>query len=249
MVTYEAAMYAVLGLAVGSFLNLCVDRLPRGQSLISPPSHCATCQRRLGLLDLVPVLSYLLLRGRCRYCGIPLPPRVLIMEVLTGCGFLLFWWWLGPGVKLAVASLYGSLLLVIAAIDLEHHLVLNRVLYPALVVAPVTAFVYGLQWGEILLGGAVGFALPLLLYLAYSGGLGAGDVKLGAFIGIISGFPGILIALFAALVSGGAASALLLLTRKKGRRDPIPFAPFLALGAFVALIWGREMTDWYLSLF
>lgn len=244
-----AIFYVILGLAVGSFLNLCIDRLPKSQSIITPPSHCSACQRRLGFTDLVPILSYLLLQGRCRYCGATIPLRVLAVEVILGGVFGFLWWWLGPGTQLLVASLYASLFIVIATVDLEHGLILNRVIYPAIVVAPFAAWVYGLGMMEIIAGGLTGFIIMLLPYLLYKGGLGAGDIKLGVFVGTISGFPEVLVAIFAAAIFGGITAAFLLLTGIKGRKDPIPFAPFLIVGATIALIGGKRLTSWYLGFY
>lgn len=199
-------------------------------------------------MDLVPVFSYLLMRGRCRYCRATIPFRVLVVELVLGGAFGLLWWWLGPGVKLLGASLYISLFIVITAIDLEHRLVLNRVIYPAIILAPLVAWAYGLGITQSLLGGFAGFVILLLPYLLYRGGLGAGDVKLGAFIGLINGFPGVLVAVFAAALLGGVTAAFLLVAGVKGRKDPIPFAPFLIIGATIALVWGDTLIGWYLRL-
>ena len=242
-------VYILLGLAVGSFLNVCIDRLPRRNSLISPPSSCDFCGRRLGVLDLFPVISYLLLRGRCRYCGAPIPARVLEVELFTGIAFGILWWWLGPSAKLAIASLYTGLFIVIAAIDLEVHLVLNRVIYPAILVGPLAAAVYGVPVESSIIGAITGFLLLLVLHLIAPAGMGAGDVKLAAFLGEITGFPGVFVALFAASVVGGVVAALLLLSGIKSRKDPIPFAPFLVFGAAFGLIVGNGITNWYLGLF
>ena len=242
-------IYVLLGLAVGSFLNVCIDRLPRRTSLIRPPSSCDACGRRLGVLDLLPVISYLVLRGRCRYCGAPIPLRVMVVELLTGITFGILWWWLGPGAKLVVASLYAALFVVIAAIDLEFHLVLNRVIYPAILIGPLAAVVYGVPVESSLIGAITGFLLLLVLHLIAPAGMGAGDVKLAAFLGEITGFPGVFVALFAASVVGGVVAALLLLSGIKSRKDPIPFAPFLVFGAAFGLTVGKAVTDWYLGLF
>ncbi|MBM2826775.1 MAG: pulO [Dehalococcoidia bacterium] len=240
--------YSLIGLAVGSFLNVCIDRLPLGQSILHPPSHCPNCGKPIAVRDLIPVLSYALLGGRCRYCSASIPVRVPLVELGTGVIFGLLWLWLGPGVKLAVASLYAAILIVITVIDLEHRLVLNKVIYPAILLFPFAAFAYGVGVKEILLGGLAGFALMLVPYLASKGGLGAGDVKLAAFIGLANGFPNVLVAIFAASIFGGLTASFLLLTGLRGRKDPIPFAPFICLGGAVAFVWGEKILYWYIGL-
>lgn len=244
-----AFFYALLGAAVGSFLNLCIDRLPHGRSILVPRSHCDACGHPLAVRDLVPVFSYLMLRGLCRYCGARIPLRILMVEVAAAASFGLLWWQLGPSLSTLILSFYASLFILIFAIDLEHRLVLNSVIYPALVVAPFIALLSGLAPLEILAGGTVGFALLLLPALAYRGGMGGGDIKLASFIGLILGFPQILIAILVAALSGGLVAAWLLLTGLRGRKDPIPFAPFLVLGATVSLIWGPNLSRWYLGLY
>ena len=241
-------LYSVLGLAFGSFLNVLIDRLPRDQSIVYPPSHCPSCKTRLAVSDLAPVLSYLLLRGRCRYCGVSIPLRVPLVELSTGVLFGFLWWSFGPGTKLILASAYFSILLVVTVIDLEHRRILNKIIYPAILIAPFAALGYGISAIDILLGGLIGFLIMFLPYILSGGGLGAGDVKLGAFIGIFSGYPAIIVAMFGAAVFGGVAAAFLLLTHLRGRKDPVPYAPFLVLGGVVAFIWSRQLISWYLGL-
>ncbi|MSQ14481.1 MAG: prepilin peptidase [Dehalococcoidia bacterium] len=242
-------LYSVLGLAFGSFLNVLIDRLPRDQSIAYPASHCPSCKTPLAVFDLVPVLSYLLLRGRCRYCRVSIPLRILLVELSTGVLFGSLWWFLGPGTKLILSSAYFSILLVITVIDLEHRRILNKIIYPAILVSPFAAIVYGASAKDIFLGGLIGFLLMLLPYILSGVGLGAGDVKLAAFIGIFSGYPAILVAMFGAAVFGGVAAGFLLLTHLRGRKDPVPYAPFLALGGVVALIWSEQLISWYLGFY
>ncbi len=237
--------YSLLGLAVGSFLNLCIDRLPEGRSIISPPSHCDACGHRLGPFDLVPVLSYLWLRGRCRYCAARIPLRILAVECGTGLLFVLLWHLYDDSLQLALATLYILFLIVILVVDLEHHRILNRLVYPGLALALLTApFVPHHYLLELLGGGLVGFGLLFLIVLAYPGGMGMGDVKLAAFIGLMVGFPGILVALFLSFMAGGTAAASLMLAGLKGRRDPIPFGPFLAMGGMVSMLYGDTILTW-----
>lgn len=189
-------IFAGLGLAVGSFLNLCMDRLPLGQSVIRPPSHCPTCHRRLSVRDLVPVFSYLWLRGRCRYCGAAIPPRLLVVELAMGLLFGFLASELGWGPKLGIVLAYVSLLSLLFVIDLEHQLILDRVVYPGMALALGFSWLWpGLSPARALAGGSLGLAALLLPYLLYRQGLGMGDIKLGGLVGLIAGYPLVFVAL------------------------------------------------------
>ncbi|MFQ5925559.1 MAG: prepilin peptidase [Dehalococcoidia bacterium] len=249
MTALEIALFALLGLAVGSFLNLCIDRLPLGRSIISPPSHCDACQQRLKAQHLVPLFSYLWLRGRCRYCGAHIPRRLPLVELATALLFAFLSWQYGLSLQLGMALVYGSLFLLIFVIDLEHGLVLNNLVYPGMALA----FVFSFFWPELgvvraLLGGVIGFGLMLIPYLISRGGMGGGDVKLAGLIGLATGFPLIFLALFLGILSGGIVAIALLISGVKSRKEPIPFGPFLAAAAMVTLIWGPAMYQWYIGL-
>jgi leader peptidase (prepilin peptidase)/N-methyltransferase len=245
-----ALLLGVVGAAVGSFLNVVIDRLPAGQSLVSPPSHCPLCQTRLRARDLAPVVSYLWLRGRCRYCGAPIPSRVLLVEVLAAASFVAIGLLRGASLESAHLFFYAGFLIVVIFIDLEHRLILNEVLVAA---APVALIVAGATAGGsglvvALVAGAGGGGLFLAIYALARGAMGGGDVKLAAVIGLMTGLPGVVVALLGAILSGGATALVLLALRRKGRKDPIPFGPFLALGAALALLWGEELFQAYLKL-
>ena len=256
MTALEIALFALLGLAVGSFLNLCIDRLPLGKSIVSPPSHCDACQQRLKTWDLVPLFSYLWLRGRCRYCGAHIPRRLPLVELATALLFALLSWQYGLSLQLAIALIYASLFLVIFVIDLEHGLVLDKVVYPGMALAFVFSFFWPwpeLVWPDIgvlsaLLGGAIGFGLILIPYLISRGGMGGGDVKLAGLIGLVTGFPLVFFALFLGILGGGLVAIALLISGVKSRKESIPFGPFLAAAAMVTLIWGPAMYQWYIGL-
>ncbi len=252
-------VFALLGLFVGSFLNVCIDRLPRGQSIIHPRSHCAACNRELGTLDLLPIFSYLWLRGRCRYCRAPIPLRLPIVEGVTGLLFALLYWKFGLGLELGISLVYTSLLTVIFAIDLENQLVLDKVIYPGMALALAFSFFWpglegigalpGEALGKVvssLAGGALGLAAMALPFIIYRRGMGMGDVKLGALVGLMSGYPLVAIALLLGVITGGLVAAILLAFKIKKRSDPIPFAPFLATSAMVTLLWGQAIWQWYL---
>jgi len=262
-------VFTLLGVAVGSFLNVCIDRLPAGRSLVYPPSQCDACRHRLLPKDLIPVASYLWLRGRCRYCQARIPRRVLLVEVLAGVFFFLAFWRFGLSAEFAITAFYGCLFLVIMFIDWEHQLILNKVTYPAAVVALVILAVDSLPGVGLLgnlrfipessilsvsilngiIGGALGFAFFLIVLLISPRGMGAGDVKLAGLIGLVVGFPLVVVALLIGIFVGGLVAVMLLLLKKKGRKDVIPYGTFLALGPMVTLLWGNEILKWYLGLF
>ncbi len=154
--------FALLGTAIGSFLNVCIDRLPVGKSLVYPPSHCDACQHPLSPKNLIPVFSYLWLRRRCRYCQAPIPRRPFWVEVGSGLLFAFIYWHYGLSVEFAVTAFYGSLFVVLLVIDLEHQLILNKIVYPAAVVALIID-VFLPQPGIIIgvIGGAIGFVFLL----------------------------------------------------------------------------------------
>jgi len=254
MLVFWTVIFALLGTIVASFLNVVIDRLPAGESLISPGSHCPACQRRLAIIDLIPIVSYIWLRGRCRYCQATIPRRILWLEIGNGILFAYLFWHYGLSVDLIIATVYCCLFIVIAVIDLEHGLILNKIVFPAAVVALLVSIflsrngvVPGITQAAI--GGGVGLVLFTLIVIVSRGGMGWGDVKLAALIGIINGTPLVFVALFVAVISGGLLAVFLLLLKARGRKQAIPFGPFLALGAMVALLWGSNLINWYLGLF
>lgn len=253
MTIYWTVIFGLLGAAVGSFLNVCIDRLPAGKSLLSPPSSCDGCQRRLSWLDMFPVFSYALLRGRCRYCQAHIPQRVFWVELGTGLLYAFLFWWFGLKPELAVTIVYGSVLIVLAVIDLEHQLILNKIVYPmALIAMIINIFLPELSFKNLLyglLGGAIGFLILFLPALIYRKGMGWGDVKMAGLIGLMTRFPDAVVAIFSGIILGGLVAIALLLLKKKRRKEGIPFGPFLALGAMIALLWGQPIIDWYLNFY
>ena len=251
------ALAGIFGLAVGSFLNVCIDRLPRGESLVHSRSHCEGCSRQLTVRELVPVISYLVLKGRCRSCGAQIPRRLPCVEAATGLIFAGLYLAYGPTGSFLLLTAYACILIVVFVIDLEHGLILNKVVYPALALALVVAAIMPPQclggFGphpvvSAAAGAATGFVLLLIIALVSRGGMGWGDVKFAAFMGAAAGFPLIFVALFVGIILGGVVGILLLALRKKGRKQAIPFGPFLAVGTMTALLWGSTLLQWYLGL-
>lgn len=245
--TLPAWVFGILGAVVGSFLNVCIDRLPEDKSLLSPPSHCPDCERRLQPHELIPILSYLYLGGRCRTCQTRIPLRILLVEVGTAVLFWLAWRRAGTGWMALYFFVNISLLITIGVIDLEHERVLNTLVYPGVIWAGIAIplFHASAPWNH-LVGGGLGFVTLLLIALIASGAMGMGDVKLGLFMGLILGFPDIILAYLIAFITGGLIAGILLLLKKIGRKDTIAFGPFLATAGIITLLYGDLILRWWL---
>lgn len=236
-----------MGLCFGSFLNVVIDRLPVNESLLRPPSHCPECGKRLTGKDLIPLISYLWLRGRCRYCGSAIPQRIFWIELITGVSFALLAWKYGLSAELGVFAVYTCVLIAIFVIDMDHQLILNKITYPAIVFALATVPLRPqITFVDAFIAGAIGFGLLFLVVVISRGGMGWGDVKFAAFMGLATGFPIIFVALFVGVVTGGIFAIGLLALKRKGRKQAIPFGPFLVIGTIVALMWGNTMWEWYM---
>jgi leader peptidase (prepilin peptidase)/N-methyltransferase len=249
-------IFAILGLAIGSFLNVCIDRLPRNESIVLPPSHCEACQHKLAAKDNIPVFSYLRLRGRCRYCQASVPRRLFWVELATGIVFALLAWHFSLSPELGIMIFYACLFIVIFVVDLEQGLILNKVVYPGMVVALLLALLpqpWLTRWvvtgvANTALGGGIGFVIFFLIAIISRGGMGWGDVKLVALIGLATGFPLVFLAIIMGAILGGIVAVALVIAKKRKRRQTIPFGPFLALAAMITLLWGSNILSWYLGL-
>ena len=250
-------VFALLGVAVGSFLNVCIDRLPHGQSILNPPSQCESCHHRLAVADLIPLFSYLRLRGHCRYCQAPIPRRIFWVELAAGVILAFLYQRYGLTSELGFLAFYASLFIIIFVVDLEHGLILNKVVYPSMVAALLIAAFQPQPWlgdwpfsgvANAALGGGIGLVLFLLLVFISRGGMGWGDVKLAALIGLATGYPLVLVALLIGAIVGGVVGAILLATRKRRLGEAIPYGPFLSLAAMVTLLWGSDILGWYRGL-
>jgi leader peptidase (prepilin peptidase)/N-methyltransferase len=242
---------AIVGLAVGSFLNVVIHRLPRGESLISPGSHCPRCGAAVGSRDNIPVLSWLLLRGRCRHCGEPISPRYPLVEALTAALCVAVVADKSSAVDITLGIVLVLVLVPLALIDLDHRILPNRIVVPGAVAAIVagTALDAGGE-PERLIAGAGAGAFFLLFAIVYPRGMGMGDVKLAAMLGLFLGravAPAILTALVAGVLIGGVLMRRVGVAA--GRKTAVPFGPMLALGGLVGLFAGNAIVSWYLDTF
>lgn len=239
----------ISGLVIGSFLNLCIYRLPRRESIIHNPSHCPACGRKLRIWDLAPLFSYLFLRGRCRYCGIEIGSRYPVVELLTGLLFLITFLSKDLNILLLKDLILYSLLIIIIFIDLEHQIIPNRLVGLFFAWSFLwQIFLPELTWRNALGGTALGGGVLLVIALVSKGGMGGGDVKLMAAAGLYLGTSMTALALFTGFLAGALTGIILILLRLKTRKDYIPFGPFLALGIILASLWGEEIIRSYLKI-
>jgi leader peptidase (prepilin peptidase)/N-methyltransferase len=244
----------LLGLAIGSFLNVVIWRVPRKESVVRPPSHCPQCGTPIRPVDNVPVLSWLLLRGKCRHCGLPIPVRYPLVEASNGVLFASVAIRFGATWELPAYLVLTAALLAISIIDLEHFIVPDRITAPltvsALALFGLAAIAEGNGWrfGRALLGGVAFFAFLLVLNLLYPRGMGMGDVKLSFPLGLYLGWLGwgqVFLGGFLAFLLGAVVGVGLIATKIKTRKDVVPFGPFLAAGAMLTILWGDPILRWY----
>jgi len=248
------ALYALLGLFVGVFLNLAADHLPQRRSILTPP-HCSSCRAQRAWRDAVPLRGLLVRRGGCSQCGAYLPLRWPVLELVTMLSFGFFWLRYGPSVQLVLVTMYACALYLIFVIDLEHRLILRVVIYPAIGLALVGSYLYpGLGLRRAILGGALAFSFFYLVAVVGKvvfrrTAMGRGDANLAAFVGLITGFPEVILALIIAVSLGGLVALVLVLSRKKGLRSYVPYGVFLAVAGLTVLVFGGEIIGWYFGLY
>jgi leader peptidase (prepilin peptidase) / N-methyltransferase len=240
----------LFGLVIGSFLNVVIGRLPAGRSLVYPGSACPGCGASIHWYDNVPVLSWLWLRARCRSCHVTISWRYPAVELATAILFALAAHQVGPARDLVPALLLLSALIAITFIDLDHQIIPDVITLPGMIAgAALSVGLHPERWLDTVLGVVVGGGLFFVIIVASGGGMGGGDMKLGAMMGAFLGWKLVLLAILLGVLAGGAVAIALLTTGSKGRKDPVPFGPFLALGAVLSLLWGNDLLGWYLSRF
>jgi leader peptidase (prepilin peptidase)/N-methyltransferase len=244
---YAAAL--ILGLITGSFLNVCIYRIPKGQSVVFQPSKCPDCGSRIRFRHMVPVISYLLMRGRCTHCKSRVSAVYPFAELLTGVLYLLLLYRFGFGLDFIKYSFLLSLLIVTGFIDYEYHIIPDRLVMAGVSTGTVFMLINGEHSPMFYITGVIlGSGILLAVNLLSGGGMGIGDIKLMAVIGLFLGWQNTLTVLFLSFVTGGIAGALLLFTGKKGMKDAVPFGPFLGGAAAAAVFLGQQMISLYLRL-
>lgn len=237
----------IMGLLIGSFLNVCIYRIPRKESIITPPSHCPNCQERLKPWDLIPIFSFIFNGGKCRYCGQSISFRYILFEVMTGFIYLLIYWEFGLNLEAYLIYLLSSVLIVIAGIDAKHRIIPDVISLPGIILGIVAAiFSIHVSFLNGLMGSLIGGGLFLLIAILTKGGMGGGDVKLMGMLGAFLGVQDILLTTFIGSLIGSFYGFYLILSRKGGRKTAVPYGPFLALGAFISLLYGDELIQLYL---
>ncbi len=255
MTVATAVIAGIFGLLVGSFLNVVIWRVPRKESVVRPASHCPECDAPVRPYDNVPVLSWVVLRGRCRDCHAPIPVRYPLVELACGALWAGLGWRFAGSWALPAFLVLGAGLLALSVIDLEHYLLPNRVVYPLGIACAVLLAVGAVgdgdpaRWLRALAAGAVAFVAFFTIHLVSPRGMGFGDVRLSFVLGLALGWLGwgyVALGLFLGFVYGAVVGVGLIVTRLRSRRDHVPFGPFLAAGTLTAALWGHLILDWYL---
>jgi len=244
----------VLGAVVGSFLNVCIYRMPSEESVVFPPSHCPNCDYRIRWYDNLPILSYLFLKGKCRSCGTRISPQYPVVELLNGLLSLALFLRFGPGLIFAVLFVFCSSLVVVTFIDLEHQIIPDSITLPGIVIGFIISFfIPQLGWFNSLIGIVAGGGSLLLIAQGYElvakkEGMGGGDVKLLAMMGAFLGWKAIIFIIFSASLVGSVIGVSLMMAQKKDGTLAIPFGPFLASGAVLYIFYGNRIIHWYLTM-
>lgn len=251
----EKVIIILFGLVWGSFLNVVIYRLPRGQSLVRPPSSCPRCGKRIRAYDNIPVLSFLLLRGRCRSCGARISPVYPVVEILTALCFFLLYNQYSLSLHFFASCLFASALIALGFIDYFHQILPDEITLPGLLLALLYAFFRpDLSLRQALIGAVAGASFLLFIYAAYyflrkKEGLGMGDVTMMLFVGAYAGWLKAFLTLIVASLAGAAVGLFLIYFRKKDLYFVLPFGTFLAPAAFLSLLWGERVIAAYLSLY
>ena len=239
----------ILGAVIGSFLNVCIYRLPAQQSVITPPSNCPNCHTPIRFYDNMPILSFLLLRGRCRTCGTPISAQYILVEILNGAGYMLIIWKFGLSLESALYAILFSSLLVASAIDLYHRIIPDVITIPGIIAGLLaSAFILPSGIKDSIAGTLLGGSIFFIVAVASRGGMGGGDIKLIAMIGAFLGWPNVIITIILSSFLGSLVGIFMMIFFGKGRKYPVPFGPFLAIGGIISLFFDKEIIGWYLGM-
>lgn len=245
----------IYGLLIGSFINVCIYRIPRKESIVFPSSHCIYCGTKLKWYDLVPIISYIILKGKCRYCGKRISLLYPFVEFLHALIYIMLYLKFGLSLDLIYYAIIFSLLIIIFFIDLYYMVIPDILVFMILVATIVYKFLLFLIFEKNLnlinsfLGLLVSGLLFILIIFMSKGGMGDGDVILISSLGFILGIKKILLTILLSFIIGAIFSIFMLISNIKGMKDPIPFGPFIILGFIISLIWGEQIINWYINMF
>lgn len=251
---YMAVFVFLLGAAIGSFLNVCIYRLPLDQSIVSPGSRCMSCGAAVRWFDNIPIISWIILRGRCRGCGTGFSIRYPLVELLTACVMLILFLRFGLSVSFAVYALLVAALIVVTFIDFDHQIIPDEISLSGVILGFLASFFLPEPgWASSLAGIVVGWgslALVFYVYLWLTGreGMGGGDAKLLAMLGAFLGWKAVPFIIFTSSLVGSVVGLSLMGLQRKGRHLAIPFGPYLAMGAVLYIFYGPQLINWYLRL-
>lgn len=244
----------IYGLLIGSFLNVCIYRIPREESIAFPSSHCPKCNTKLKWYDNIPLFSYIFLKGKCRYCGVKISPQYPVVEALNAIIYLILFFYFSSFIDFIFFALISSVLIVITFVDLKEMIIPDIFIVIILILSvlhkALNYFIYGISpqllnsLGGLLIAGGLFLAIVILS----RGGMGGGDVTLIGALGFVVGIKNILLTIFLSFILGAIISIGLLATKIKTRKDPIPFGPFIVLAFFIVLLYGDELVNIYWSI-
>jgi len=242
-------IFFISGLVMGSFLGVVAYRLPRRLSIIKPASFCSNCKKKIPFYDNIPVLSFIILKGKCRYCKKKIPVNNLLIEIITGILFLTNYIFFGLTIRTLAGIILCSVLIVISLIDLDFRIIPNVIVLPfTLVGLAINIFSDLPEWWMPLAYGAGAFLFMLIVHLISPKGMGMGDVKLSLMIGAFL-IKDVIVALFLGFLAGSIYGLFLIIVKKRKLKQAIPFGPFISLGSIVSLFWGNNILKWYISFF
>lgn len=241
------------GLFIGSFLNVCIYRIPKEESIVFPPSHCSKCGISIKWYDNIPIFSYLILKGKCRNCKSKISPQYPLIELFNAIIYVLLFYKINIGLDFIFYALILSILIVIASIDLKEMIIPDSLVLSILILSILHKMInYAINKTSVNLLGSIGGlllagSLFIIIILVSKGGMGGGDVTLIGALGFVLGIKGILLTIVLSFILGGTISIILLITKIKGKKDPIPFGPFIILGFTITLFWGEKLVNWYFA--
>ena len=252
MVLWWAIVLFILGAVVGSFLNVCIHRIPREESIVFPSSRCPHCRHAIAWYDNIPLFSYIFLRGRCRNCQEAISGRYFLIEALTAVMALFTYWKFGISLAFLAAFLFVATLIVITFIDIEHQIIPHEIVLPGIPLFLLAAvFIMGIPLFDAFLGIMIGIGSLYLIAVYYeqltgTEGMGGGDVNLMGMLGAFLGWKSLLFVLMTGAFTGAAVGIIMMINKGKTMKYAVPFGPFLSLGAVVYLFWGRAIVKFFL---